>query len=293
MCLLRFCGFSSILVALMTGCQPTSSVSEAPTLSAEQVTSESAGKGSNLTLPDRLADAPPDRLVDLTHSFDQETLYWPTTPGFRLTSDARGVTRAGYWYASNSFCASEHGGTHLDAPFHFAEHGWTTDQIPMHALVAPVRVIDLRWSCERDPDHAVTVAEIQVFEKEHGPIPEGAVVVLRTGWGKFWPVRKAYLGDDVPGDASRLRFPGFSAEAAHYLSDERKVAGVGLDTASIDPGISREFPAHQVFAAANIYGLENLANLDRVPPTGATLVALPMKVGGGTGGPVRVLAILP
>jgi kynurenine formamidase len=238
-----------------------------------------------------LAAVPAERLVDLSHAFDERTLYWPTAGRFRLKVDARGRD-AGYWYASSSLCTSEHGGTHLDAPYHFAETGWTTEAIPPRALVGPAAVIDVRAAAAADPDHAITAEEIRAWEGEHGPIPAGAIVVLRTGWGERWPDARAYLGDDTPGDPSRLRFPGLSADAARLLA-ERRVAGVGIDTASIDPGSSRDFPAHRILAGANVYNLENLAGVDRLPPAGAALVALPMKIGGGTGGPVRVLAVLP
>jgi len=137
------------------------------------------------------------------------------------------------------------------------------------------------------------VDEIRAFEASHGPIPEGSIAILFTGWGARWPDRKRYLGDDSPGDASRLHFPGLSPEAASYLAGDRRVVGVGIDTASIDPGNSQDFRAHRVLAAANVYNLENLAAVDRLPPTGATLIALPMKIAGGSGGPVRALAVLP
>ncbi len=240
-----------------------------------------------------LAAVDPARLLDLSYPFDARTIYWPTATPFRLTPDARGTAPGGYWYASNTLCASEHGGTHLDAPYHFAEKGWTTEKIPLRSLVAPAVVVDVRAACAADPDHAATVDEIKAFESAHGPVPDGAVVILWTGWGERWPDRKRYLGDDRPGDASRLHFPGFSAEAARYLTETRRVAGAGIDTASIDPGPSQDFQAHRVFAAANVYNLENLDNVELLPPTGATLVALPMTIAGGTGGPVRVMAVLP
>ncbi|MGH9797221.1 MAG: cyclase family protein [Candidatus Polarisedimenticolia bacterium] len=239
-----------------------------------------------------LARAPAERLLDLSYSYDASTLYWPASGGFRLTVDAAGRTPSGSFYASNSLCTSEHGGTHLDAPYHFAEGGATTDRIPIGALVGPLFVLDVREACAADPDHAVTEAEIRAFEARHGAIPEGAIVVLFTGWGVRWPDAKRYLGDDTPGDATRLHFPGLSAEGARYLAT-RRIAGAGIDTASIDPGPSRDFPAHQVLAASGIYTLENLDNVERLPPAGAALVALPMKIGGGTGGPARVLAVLP
>jgi kynurenine formamidase len=240
-----------------------------------------------------LAALPAGRLVDLSHPYDERTVFWPTAPPFRLTRDAAGVGPGGFWYASNSLCLSEHGGTHLDAPYHFAREGWTTERIPLEALVAPARVVDVRKACAGDADHAVTLQEIRDSEARHGAIPPRAIVVLWTGWGERWPDRKRYLGDDTPGDASRLRFPGLSAEAARYLGQERRVAGVGIDTASIDPGNSKDFPAHRILAAANVFNLENLAQVERLPAAGATLIALPMKIGGGSGGPARVVAVLP
>lgn len=240
-----------------------------------------------------LAAIKPDRIVDLSYAFDRHTIYWPTAQPFRLTRDFHGRTPGGFFYASNSLCASEHGGTHLDAPSHFAEDGLAADQIPPGSLIARAAVIDVRAACAADPDHAATVEEVRAYEAEHGPIPRGAVAILFTGWGARWPDRKGYLGDDRPGDASRLHFPGFSAEAAAFLVKERRVAGLGIDTASIDRGISRDFLAHQAAAEANVYNLENLASVDRLPPKGATLIVLPMKIAGGTGGPARVFAILP
>ncbi len=240
-----------------------------------------------------LAATTSDRLIDLSHPFDAATIYWPTARRFERIEDAAGMTPEGYWYAANSICASEHGGTHLDAPHHFARDGWTTDRIPIEALVAPLRVIDARAAAATDADHAVTVEEIGTHEAAHGPIPEGAIVVLFTGWGNRWPDVRSYLGDDSPGDASRLHFPGLSEAAARLLATERRIAGVGIDTASIDPGPSKDFLAHRALAAANVYILENLDGVGRLPATGATLISLPMKIAGGSGGPVRVLAVLP
>lgn len=239
-----------------------------------------------------LAAIPADRLVDLSYPFDATTLYWPTAAGFTLKNDASGRSPEGFWYASNSLCGSEHGGTHLDAPYHFAEHGRTTERIPVEALVGPAVVIDVRTACAADPDHAVSAGELRAWEDRHGPIPEGSIVVLFTGWGERWPDRRAYLGDDTPGDATRLHFPGLSAEGARHLVS-RRVAGVGIDTASIDPGPSRDFIAHRILADADIYTLENLDAVERLPARGASLIALPMKIGGGTGGPARVVAVLP
>ena len=234
------------------------------------------------------------RVVDLTHPFDERTPYWPTaTRGFELAPVHYGRTEAGYFYSAYSFCAPEHGGTHLDAPIHFGEGRWTADQIPVERLVRPAVVIDVAAASASDADHRLTADELQTWESRHGRIAEGTIVLLRTGWSARWPDKKRYLGDDTPGDASRLHFPSYGAEAARILVADRKVAALGVDTASIDPGSAKDFPVHQIVAAANVPGFENLAGLDALPPTGAWVIALPMKIAGGSGGPLRAIALVP
>jgi kynurenine formamidase len=232
-------------------------------------------------------------IVDLTHPFDARTLYWPTSPGgFELKRLHYGSTPGGYFYSAYSFCAPEHGGTHIDAPIHFAESGLTVDRIPPEKLVGPAVVVDVAAKAEKDHDYLVTVQDIEAEEKSHGAIPRGAIVLLRTRWAKRWPHRKAYFGDDKPGDASNLHFPGLSPDGAKLLV-RRGISGVGLDTPSIDYGPSTDFMAHRILMGAGIYALENLSELDSVPARGATLYALPMKIGGGSGAPVRVIAVVP
>jgi kynurenine formamidase len=233
-------------------------------------------------------------IVDLSHAYGPDTLYWPTSPsGFELTRLHDGPTEAGYYYAANSFCTPEHGGTHLDAPRHFAEPRNTVDEIPLWRVIGPAVVIDIRERAAEDPDALLTRDEVLAFEAKHGPIPKGSIALLRTGWSDRWPHARRYLGDDTPGDASNLHFPSFGTEAAQLLIVDRGVTAVGVDTASIDGGQSRDFAVHRIAAFANAPGLENLTNLDALPPTGATLIALPMKIAGGSGAPVRVVAILP
>jgi kynurenine formamidase len=238
------------------------------------------------------ADLEHGKILDLTYSFNEQTIYWPTAKSFEHEKVAWGKTDAGYFYSSANYCASEHGGTHLDAPIHFAEKGWTSDQIPIDRFIGPAFVIDIAEQCAKNADYTLTVADIRNWEKDYGTIPPNSIVLLRTGWGKFWPDKKKYLGDDKPGETSNLHFPSFSKESAEFLVNERKVKGVGIDTASIDPGTSKDFIAHQIFTGANVYGLENIARLDQVPAKGATLIALPMKIENGTGGPVRIIAVL-
>ena len=249
-----------------------------------------AGQSGTGTAPS-LATA---KVVDLTHAFDEKTIYWPTSPSaFELETLADGKTPGGWFYRSNSFCTPEHGGTHLDAPSHFAKDARAADQIPVRSLIAPAAVVDVRAQAAKNADYRLTLADVKAWEKAHGPIPAGAIVLLRTGWSARWPDRKAYLGDDTPGDASKLHFPSYGEEAAKYLVAERKVAALGVDTASIDYGASKDFGVHVLANSANVYGLENVANLDALPEWGAWVVALPMKIAGGSGGPVRVVALLP
>jgi kynurenine formamidase len=234
------------------------------------------------------------KVVDLTYSFDDKTIYWPNAPTtFQLNRLSYGKTEAGFFYASNSFCTPEHGGTHLDAPIHFAEGKRTADQIPVEQLIAPAVVMDVSAKAAADPDYRLTLEDVRAWEAKHGPVAQGVIVLLRTGWGKRWPDRKRYLGDDTPGETSKLHFPSYGAEAARYLVEQRKVGALGVDTASIDHGPSKDFIVHQIANGANVPGVENVANLEEVPETGAWVIALPMKIAGGSGGPVRVVALIP
>ena len=233
-------------------------------------------------------------IVDLSHAYSEETLYWPTSPSrFELEELWLGMTDGGFFYSANSLSTPEHGGTHLDAPSHFAEGGWTAEQIPLERLIGPAVVIDVSEQAAADPDYRLDGEELFAWEVEHGLVPEGAIVLLRTGWSERWPDALAYLGDDTPGDASDLHFPAYGEEVTRTLVEQRRVAVLGIDTASIDHGPSTDFIVHQVANGANVAGLENLTNLARVPATGAWVVALPMKITGGSGGPARIVALLP
>ena len=199
----------------------------------------------------------------------------------------------GYFYAAASLATPEHGGTHLDAPIHFGEGRRTTDQIPLDQLVGPGVVIDIADRAARDADYRLTREDVLAFEARHGRIRPGTIVLLRTGWDESWPDRASYLGDATPGDASNLHFPSYGEDAARLLVHEREVAVLGVDAASIDFGASADFVVHRVAAAADVPGLENLANLDELPETGFLVIALPMKIEGGTGGPLRAIAVVP
>lgn len=234
------------------------------------------------------------RVIDLTHPFDDQTLYWPTEErGFEHEVVHHGHTDDGYFYSAMRFCTAEHGGTHLDAPIHFAEGRRSVDEVPLEQLMGPAVVIDVSDAAAEDRDYRLEVADIERHEAEHGRIAPGAIVLLRTDWSHHWPDRLAYLGDDTPGDASGLQFPSYGVEAARILVEKREVAVLGVDTASIDYGQSADFMVHRVASKANVPGLENLTNLDRLPPTGAWVIALPMKIAGGSGGPLRAVALIP
>lgn len=258
------------------------------------LTSDVSGVEVRARAAAKLPDLRTATVVDLSHAFDAGTIYWPTSPTrFDLTPLASGVTEGGWFYSANSFCAPEHGGTHLDAPIHFARGKRTADQIPVRQLVAPAAVIDVSKAAADDPDYRLSVADVRAWEKKNGTIPGGAIVLLRTGWSARWPDRKRYLGDDAPGDASNLHFPSYGPEAAALLVYDRRVGALGVDTASIDPGDSKDFPVHRLAAEANVPGLENLTGLGALPGSGAWVIALPMKVGGGSGGPLRAIALVP
>ncbi len=233
------------------------------------------------------------KLVDLTYPFSEETHHWPTAKPFHLEKVSEGRTPAGYWYSSYDYSGSEHVGTHMDAPFHFAEGKWTAEQIPLARTMGPGVVIDLRRKTETNADYLFRVDDLRVWEKNHGRIAPGSIVLVHTGWGKYWGDRKRYFGTDEPGNVTDLHFPGLSKEFAEFLVKQRSVKAVGIDTPSIDHGPSRDFAVHQVLGAANVPIFENVAALDRLPAKGATIFALPMKIKGGSGAPLRIFALLP
>ena len=264
--------FPLILLLTLTACQPNG---------GEQ--------------PGAAFDLPEGTVVDLSHPYDEDTIYWPTAEGFELKVDFEGMTDKGYYYTANAFCSAEHGGTHIDAPIHFAEGRAPVDQIPLERLMGHAVLIDVSEQCEADADYLVTTEDFERWEALHGAIPEKAIILLRTGFARFWPDRLRYMGTDERGPeaVAKLHFPGLDPEAARWLVANRSINAIGLDTPSIDNGQSTHFESHQVLFAADIPAFENLANIDQLPETGFLVIALPMKIAGGSGGPLRIVAIVP
>jgi len=238
---------------------------------------------------------PNGKWIDLTHDFSSDTVYWPTEEGFTLETEFKGVTDKGYYYEANRYSASEHGGTHIDAPVHFAEGKHAVDQIPLEKLMGNAVVIDVSKKALSDPDYQVSVEDIKDWEEKNGAIPESAIVLLNTGYGQYWPDRVKYMGTDKrgAGAVSELHFPGLHPGAAKWLTEERKINAVGLDTPSIDYGQSTLFESHRILFKENIPAFENVANLDKLPVKGAYVIALPMKIKGGSGAPLRIIALVP
>ncbi|MBX3300860.1 MAG: cyclase family protein [Nitrospira sp.] len=235
------------------------------------------------------------RIVDLTHSFGADTIVWPTEQDFKLIVQYAEDTAGGYYYASNRVEMPEHGGTHLDAPIHFSKGMQTLDQIPIERMIGAGVRIDVAEQCIRDPDYRVTTSDLERWEAEHGRIQDHAIVLLSTGYARFWPSRKGYLGTELRGQEGvrALHFPGLHPEAAAWLVRERQVKAVGIDTASIDYGQSTKFETHVALLSRNVPVFENLANLHDLPDRGFDVIALPMKIAGGTGGPLRIIAVVP
>ncbi len=239
---------------------------------------------------------PSTEAVDLTHPFNAETIYWPTADeGFQRRVTAQGMTEQGYYYEDGSFSSPEHGGTHVDAPRHFAEGADGVDEIPVDRLVGRAVVIDVTEQASANPDYQVTTADVQSWESDHRPIPDGAIILIRTGFGQVWPDAERYMGTGEKGaqGVAELQFPGLHPDAAVWLLENRNIKAVGIDTPSIDYGQSRNFLTHRTLFERNVPAFENVANLQQLPVEGAVVIALPMKIEGGSGAPLRIIAFVP
>lgn len=230
--------------------------------------------------------------IDLTHDFSEQTIYWPTSPTFEKQTVYKGDTEKGYYYSAYKFSTAEHGGTHIDAPIHFYKDRNTVDTIPVEQLIGPAVLIDVSGNALNDHDYQISVEDITKWEKAHGQIAEDSILLFNTGYAKFWPDRIKYMGTDKLGDEAvkELHFPGLHPDTAKWLVENRDINAVGLDTPSIDYGQSTHYGSHVILFEANIPAFENVANLDMLPAKGAVVFALPMKIKGGSGGPLRIIA---
>ncbi len=230
------------------------------------------------------------KVVDLTHPIDEHSPYWPEkVPGTPFRASTVATYQQDGCFTRN-LVIPEHFGTHMDAPAHFDPKGDTIAQISAEKFLGPAVIIDVSGAAKSDADYRVRASDVQNWIELHGRIPLGALVLIRTGWEERWPSQARYMNTD---SAGVMHFPGLSVEAARYLLDHTHPAGIGIDTASIDAGASNGFPVHHLTLLAGLYHLENVANLSQLPPKGFSIIALPLKLGGGSGSPARVLALLP
>ena len=227
------------------------------------------------------------RVIDLAYAINEKLVPWPGDARWFKAEVHASVEKEGYF--TRSFWMLEHYGTHLDAPAHFPPGTTTVDQIPAQQLFGPAAVLDVREEGVADADYLLPAARIADWEKRRGRVPEGAIVLLRTGWAARWPNAQRYCNLDAAG---HMHFPGFSVESVRLLID-RRISGIGCDTMSVDSGGSQDFAVHHLALGAGLYHLENLADLSALPESGASLVVAPIKLEGGSGGPVRVFALLP
>jgi len=235
------------------------------------------------------------QLIDLSHAFSDETIYWVTAKEFDLDTVFQGETDKGYYYAANNFSTAEHGGTHIDAPIHFSKNGQTVDEIPLDNLIGEAIKIDVSAKALNNPDYQISIEDLINWEKkEHIQIPKGSIILLQTGFSKYYPDKVKYLGTDKRGEdaVKLLHFPGLSSEAAEWLIQNRNIHAIGIDTPSIDYGQSQYFKSHVILLSQNIPAFENLTNLEQVPAKEFKIIALPMKIKGGSGTPLRIVAVL-
>jgi kynurenine formamidase len=235
------------------------------------------------------------KIVDLSHDYSKETIYWVTAKEFELDTVYMGETERGFYYTANNFSTAEHGGTHIDAPIHFAKGGQTVDEIPLEKLIGPAIKIDVSKKASQDVDYLISIQDFVSWEKEQQMnIPEGSIVLLYTGHSTYYPFKEKYLGTDQRGAEAiaLLHFPGLSAEAASWLVEKRNINAIGIDTPSIDYGQSQDFRSHVILLSKNIPAFENLTHLDQLPNKDFEIIALPMKIKGGSGAPLRIVAMI-
>lgn len=242
------------------------------------------GGGGSPPLPAPLVPVPVHRVVDLTHTLDPD---FPTYSGERQFRTRTVASHGTDGWNIRAWSLDEHTGTHVDAPLHRGG-GPSVDVIPAEQWVGPLVVIDIRAKAAANADAELTPDDLKAWERRHGRMPEGAIVALHSGWGALARTAR-FRGADERGT---LHFPGFHDEAAAFLLEVRTIKGIVVDTLSLDPGVSTVFPVHTRWLGAGRWGLECAANLEHLPPSGATVVVGAPKVAGGSGGPSRVFALL-
>ena len=226
-------------------------------------------------------------VIDLTHAMSGSMPAWGGANPFRhdtLSAHSDGAPSMAAYFTP------EHHGTHLDAPVHGAQGAASVDDLDATDLFGPVAVIDVSDKCAADPDYTLTRQDILDWEAAHGLLPEGVVVLMNSGWAARWSDPEAYFNRDASG---QMHFPGFSVDAAEFLVGERNIRGIGIDDPSVDPGDADGFPVHGIVNPSGAYHLENVADLSNVPASGAYLIVAPVKINGGSGGQVRIFAVLP
>ena len=226
------------------------------------------------------------KAIDLTHVMHDGMAFWPGGVPFKKEAL---VTYESGGYLLHQFVMGENTGTHVDAPAHFISGNKTIDRLPVNQLILPMVVIDTKSQVVKNPDYELTVKDIENWESMYGKIPAKSLVVMNTGWHKRFSSPEKYINMD---DKKVMHFPGFSAAAATTLVN-RNVAGIGIDTLSLDHGPSKTFAAHVVMLKANKYQVENMANLDELPSTGATAVIGVLPVQGGSQAQARIFALIP
>ena len=235
------------------------------------------------------------KIIDLSHAYSNETIYWVTAKEFKLETVFKGQTEKGFYYSANNFSSAEHGGTHIDAPIHFAKSGQSVDDIPITKLIGSAIKIDITSKSLNDPDYLITIDDFLKWEEdENSKIPDGSIILLETGFSKYYPDKVTYMGTDERGENAiqKLHFPGLSQQAAQWLVENSNINAIGIDTPSIDYGQSEYFESHVILLSHDIPAFENLAYLDTLPSTGFTIIALPMKIKNGSGAPLRIVAII-
>jgi kynurenine formamidase len=227
------------------------------------------------------------KIMDLTHTLSPEFPVFPV-PGLTFPIKITAIARleiVGVF--ANKWELIEHNGTHIDAPCHFIAKTQTLEQLPLRSLIVPAAVIDISARARKDADSAVTIDDVKAWEKQHGRLPRGSGVFMYSGWDAKVGDPQAYLGTDR---SNTLHFPGFAENTCDFLVKERDISGVGVDTLSLDIGPEKEYKAHKALFRANKWGIECVANLSRIPPSGATVFVGATKVKGGSGGPARLIA---